>query len=31
MVKRVFREGVQQILDDVIENNVTFKIQGVGY
>jgi hypothetical protein len=31
MVKKVFREGVQQILEDVIENNVTFKIQGVGY
>lgn len=30
-VKQVFREGVQQILNDVIENNVTFKIQGVGY
>ena len=31
IVKQVFREGVQQILEDVIENNVTFKIQGVGY
>ena len=31
MVKKVFREGVQQILEDIIENNVTFKIQGVGY
>lgn len=30
-VKQVFREGVQQILEDVIENNVTFKIQGIGY
>lgn len=30
-VKQVFREGVQQILENVIENNVTFKIQGVGY
>ena len=30
-VKQVFREGVQQILDDIIENNNTFKIQGVGY
>ena len=30
LVKQVFREGVQQILEDVIENNVTFKIQGVG-
>lgn len=31
LVKQVFREGVQQILDDIIENNTTFKIQGVGY
>ena len=30
-IKQVFREGMQQILDDIIENNVTFKIQGVGY
>ena len=30
-VKQVFREGVQQILDDIIENNNTFKIQGIGY
>lgn len=30
-VKQVFREGVQQILNDIIENNNTFKIQGVGY
>ena len=30
-VKQVFREGVQQILNDIIENNSTFKIQGVGY
>ena len=30
-IKQVFREGVQQILDDIIENNNTFKIQGVGY
>ena len=30
-VKQVFREGTQQILDDIIENNTTFKIQGVGY
>ena len=30
-VKQVFREGVQQILEDIIENNSTFKIQGVGY
>ena len=30
-VKQVFREGVSQILNDIIENNVTFKIQGIGY
>ena len=30
-VKEVFREGVQQILEDIVENNVTFKIQGIGY
>lgn len=30
-IKQVFREGVQQILNDIIENNATFKIQGVGY
>ena len=30
-VKQVFREGTQQILNDIIENNTTFKIQGVGY
>ena len=30
-IKQVFREGVQQILNDIVENNVTFKIQGVGY
>ena len=30
-IKQVFREGVQQILTDIIENNVTFKIQGIGY
>ncbi len=30
IVKKVFREGVQQILEDIIENNATFKIQGVG-
>lgn len=31
LVKQVFREGVNQILDDIIENNNTFKIQGIGY
>lgn len=30
-VKQVFREGIQQILEDIIENNVTYKIQGIGY
>ena len=30
-IKQVFREGVQQILTDIVENNVTFKIQGIGY
>ena len=30
-IKQIFREGTQQILNDIIENNVTFKIQGVGY
>lgn len=30
-IKQVFREGVNQILNDIIENNNTFKIQGVGY
>ena len=30
-VKKVFREGVRQILDDIIENNNTCKLQGVGY
>ena len=30
-VKQIFREGVQQILNDIIENNNTFKIQGIGY
>ena len=30
-IKQVFREGIQQILQDIVENNVTFKIQGVGY
>lgn len=31
LVKAVFREGVNVILDDIIENNSTFKIQGIGY
>ncbi len=31
IVKQVFRECVHQVLNDIIENNVTFKIQGIGY
>lgn len=30
-VKQVFREGVQQVLKDIIENNITYKVQGIGY
>ena len=30
-IKEVFREGVSQVLNDIVENNVTFKIQGIGY
>ena len=30
-VYQVFREGIRVILDDIIENNNTFKIQGIGY
>lgn len=30
-VKQIFREGINQIIEDVIDNNVTFKIQGIGY
>lgn len=30
-VKQVFRESINLILDDIIENNVTFKVQGIGY
>lgn len=30
-VKQVFRAGIQIIIDDIIENNNTFKIQGIGY
>lgn len=30
-VKQIFREGVRLIIEDIIENNVTFKIQGIGY
>lgn len=31
IVKQVFRQGVIEMLNDVIDNNVTFKIQGIGY
>ena len=30
-VKQIFREGITQILNDIVENNATLKIQGVGY
>lgn len=29
-IKQVFREGVNIILEDIIDNNATFKIQGIG-
>ena len=29
-VKQVFREGVQQVLEDIVENNITFKLPGMG-
>lgn len=28
-IKRVFRAGIQLVLEDIIENNVTFKINGI--
>lgn len=31
VVKQVFREGVHLVLTDIINNNVTYKIQGIGY
>jgi hypothetical protein len=31
IIKRVFREGLHLILKDIVENNITFKIQGIGY
>lgn len=31
IVKQVFREGLRLVLEDIIDNNVTFKIQGIGY
>lgn len=30
-VKQVFRAGIQAVLNDIIENNVTFKLPGLGY
>lgn len=31
IVKRVFREGLHLVLQDIIDNNVTFKVPGIGY
>ena len=31
IIKQVFREGVHLVIKDIIDNNVTFKIQGIGY
>lgn len=31
IIKKVFREGVRLVVEDIVENNVTFKIQGIGY
>lgn len=31
IIKQVFREGLRLVLEDIIDNNVTFKIQGIGY
>ena len=30
-VKQIFREGVRAVLNDIIENNVTFKLPSLGY
>lgn len=30
-VKQVFRAGVSAVLNDIIENNVTFQLPGLGY
>lgn len=31
IVKQVFRAGIAAVLNDIIENNVTFKLPGLGY
>ena len=31
LIKRVFISGLHLILEDIIQNNATFKIQGIGY
>jgi hypothetical protein len=31
IIKQVFREGLHLVIEDIIENNVTFNIQGIGY
>lgn len=31
LIKRIFTAALQLILDDIIDNNVQFKIQGIGY
>lgn len=31
IVKKVFIEGLRLVIKDIIENNVTFKIQGINY
>lgn len=31
IIKQVFREGVRLVIEDIINNNVVFKIQGIGY
>lgn len=31
VIKQVFRKGVNLVLEDIVNNNVTYKIQGIGY
>lgn len=31
LVKKVFRQGVEEVLNDIIENNVTFNVPKLGY
>lgn len=31
VIKQVFRAGIEAILNDIIENNATFKLPGFGY